>query len=203
MDSASECGCPPRERCYHNIGCAVVLSILFCWYATKASGQSPPVARSFEAITEQPALKLPAEVLPQPEPKRLSLSAVEQMALSSNPSLSRAAALIDASRGTWQQVGLQRNPSVGYEGQQLGSGGLAEQHGVLFEQEIVRPGKLRLNREVASQDVSIAEQNLTAQRMRVLTDVRIAFYQTLVAQKQIQLADEIVRISREGSQAAD
>src|SRR6476660_3699219 len=39
--------------------------------------------------------------------------------------------------------------------------------------------------------------------MRVLTDVRIALYQVLLAQRQIDLAENLVRISQEGSQAAD
>ena len=146
---------------------------------------------------------MPSETLPAVEPQGLTLSALEQMAISSNPSLSRAAALVGAARGSLVQVGLQRNPSIGYEGQQLGSGGLAEQHGVVFEQEIVRPGKLRLSRDVANQDVLIAEQDLAAQQIRVLTDVRIAFYHVLLAQRQIDLAENLVRISQEGSQAAD
>ena len=139
-----------------------------------ASGQQ---ARSFPFSNAVPAFiveQSPSETLPAAEPQGLTLPALEQMALSSNPSLSRAAALVGAAQGSWTQVGLQRNPSVGYQGQQLGSGGLAEQHGVLFEQEIVRPGKLHLNRDIAKQDISIAEQDLAAQQIRVLTDVRIA-----------------------------
>jgi cobalt-zinc-cadmium efflux system outer membrane protein len=133
----------------------------------------------------------------------LTLEQLERMALSSNPSLQRAAALVGAAQGNWVQVGLAPNPSVGYEGQQLGSGGLAEQHGVLFSQEIVRGGKLQLNRAVAGTERMRLEQELGAQQLRVLTDVRIAFYEVLLAQRQIDLTENLIRISGEGVQAVD
>lgn len=150
------------------------------------------------------------EILPPPAPQPpvvakagLTLADLENMALSRNPSLARAAALVGAARGNWVQVGLPPNPSVGYEGQQLGSGGLAEQQGVLFSQEIVRGEKLRLNRVIADREVAVAQQQLAAQRLRVLTDVRIAYFQVLLAQQQIDLSENIRRISTEGAQAAE
>jgi cobalt-zinc-cadmium efflux system outer membrane protein len=129
----------------------------------------------------------------------LTLADFESMALSANPSLARAAALVQAARGNWVQVGLKPNPTVGYEGQQIGSGGLAEQHGVFVEQEIVRAGKLRLNREVAAYEVARAERELAAQRQRVLTDVRIAYYNVLVAQQQEQLGHELLAIAEQNA----
>jgi len=133
----------------------------------------------------------------------LTLAELEDMALAANPSVLRAAAWVGAARGNWVQVGLPPNPTIGYEGQQLGSGGLAEQHGILFSQEIVRGGKLRLNRAVAEQELERAQQELAVQQQRVLTDVRIAFYQTLLAQRQIDLTESLVRISRDGAAAVD
>jgi outer membrane protein, heavy metal efflux system len=133
----------------------------------------------------------------------LTLEALEQQALASNPSVRRLAALVGAARGNSVQVGLLPNPSVGYEGQQLGSGGLAEQHGVLFSQEIVRGGKLRLNRAVADRERMRVEQELAAQQQRVLTDVRITYYQVLLAQRQIELTGNLIRISDEGAQSVD
>jgi cobalt-zinc-cadmium efflux system outer membrane protein len=125
------------------------------------------------------------------------------MALSANPSLRRLQALVAAARANTVQVGLYPNPSVGYEGQQLGSGGRAEQHGVLFSQEIVRGGKLELNRAVADRERMVAEQRLVAQQQRVLTDIRTAFYQVLLSQKQIELTQDLIRIDVEGADTAD
>jgi cobalt-zinc-cadmium efflux system outer membrane protein len=146
----------------------------------------------------------PPEQIAQPAGHEgLSLDQLEQMAMAANPSLARASALVGAARGTWVQAGLCPNPSVGYEGQQLGSGGLAEQQGVLVSQEIVRGGKLRLSRNVAASEIGIARQDAYAQQLRVLTDVRMGFYQVLVAQRQIDLTDRLIQISKESLQAAD
>lgn len=147
-----------------------------------------------------------AEPIPLPSPDAangLALEELEQMALACNPSVQRAAAMVAAAGGTWVQVGLAPNPSVGYEGQQLGSGGIAEQHGVLFSQEIVRGGKLALNRAVAGNERLRLEQELEAQRLRVLTDVRVAYFQVLLAQRQIELTNSLIQIGQEGAKTVD
>lgn len=141
--------------------------------------------------------------LPSVEQVGLTLTDLEQWALASNPSVQRAAALVGAANGNWVQVGLRPNPTIGYEGQQLGSGGLAEQQGVLFSQEFVRGGKLRLNRAVAANERMRLEQELMAQQQRVITDVRTAYFQVLLAQRQISLTGDLIRISGEGATAVD
>jgi len=150
------------------------------------------------------------ELIPKPPPEppfekasSLSLSELESMALTGNPSIGRAAALVTAARGNHIQVGLRPNPAVGYQGQQIGSGGLAEQHGVYFNQDFIRGGKLKLNREVAAQEWARAEQELAAQQQRVLTDVRINYYQVMVAQEQERLTTELLGISKQALQSAE
>ncbi len=187
------------------------LTILFAALATAFSsladaghGQDAPAVLVNPAAAEaQPIESLPVPTALPAVVEGLTLEQLEEMALTGNPSICRAYALVGAARGNWLQAGLKPNPSVGYEGQQLGSGGLAEQHGVLFSQEISTGGKLRLNRAVAQGEIVVAEQELAAQRQRVLTDVRIAYYHVLVAQRQIDLADELIRVSGEGSQSVD
>jgi cobalt-zinc-cadmium efflux system outer membrane protein len=154
---------------------------------------SGPAAATLPA--SQPAAAAPGEYL--------TLADLEQMALTSNPSLGRAQALVSAAQGNWVQVGLPPNPSAGYLGQQLGSGGRAEQHALLVEQEIVTGRKLRLNREVAYQELVRAEQQLAAQQQRVLTDVRQAFFEALLAQRRVELAQELVSIAERGQVAAE
>ena len=96
----------------------------------------------------------PGEELPRLSPDGLTLNDLEYMALGSNPSLARAQAAVAAARGYWVQVGLPNNPLVGYLGAQLGSGGLAEQHAAMFEQEFITGGKRRLNRAEAEHESS-------------------------------------------------
>lgn len=131
----------------------------------------------------------------------LRLDEVEQLALVHNPSLARAAADVDAARGAWVQSGKWRNPTVSIGQYQTGSGGELEQDGVTVSQEFVRGGKRRLDQAVATAEVDQAEQHLAAQQMRVLTDVRIAFHDALVAQRQQNLAANLVAIAEQ--QAAD
>lgn len=150
----------------------------------------------YEEPITQPSVE--PETLPQTERSQetaapvLTLVDLEEMALAANPSVIRAAALVQAASGHYTQVGLPPNPTVGYEGQQIGSRGLAEQDGVFINQEIVRGGKLRLNRQIAAQEWARAEEELVAQQQRVTTDVRIAFYNVLIAQLQQDLYQELV-----------
>lgn len=188
------------------IAILIVSTNLMLLFGTMASyGQKPVTVRPVSAVRQ------PSEPLPTPEKlppavaakTQLSLEDLEHMALSSNPAIIQASALVGAARGNWIQVGLLPNPTVGYDGQQLGSGGLAEQHGVMFSQEIVRGGKLRLNRAVAEQEIARAQQDLAVQQQRVVTDVRMSFYHVLLAQRQIDVTEDLVRISRQGAKSVD
>lgn len=178
---------------------------------TKPSvGNAPPMHAKFEAqrvqYAEPPEPIPPGSLRPGDREriqKPLSIADLEAIALSNNPSIARGQALVNAARGNWVQVGLKPNPSVGYEGQQIGSGGRAEQDGVFVGQEFVRGGKLRLNREVAAQEVSRAEQQLAAQRQRVLTDVRIAFYAILIAERQERLTLDLLKIATQNLDTAE
>jgi cobalt-zinc-cadmium efflux system outer membrane protein len=161
----------------------------------------PPSAAVQPAQYSEPAPVPPPDAAPEalppaaPQPVHLgspTLADLEQMALVSNPSVARALALARAAQGNYIQVGLPPNPTVGYEGQQLGSRGLAEQDGVWVQQEFVRGGKLGLSRQVAAQEWAMREQELAAQQQRVLTDVRTAFYAVLIAQLQEDLYGKLI-----------
>lgn len=182
--------------------------------ALPAPSQTPPVQAPPPAAPVQQAQHV--EPMPTPPPEtlphgalrpvalgRLALPDLEQMAIAANPSVARAAALVQAARGNWIQAGLPPNPNFGYEGQQIGSAGRAEQDGVFVEQEFVRGGKLRLNRQVAAQEWARREQELAAQQQRVVTDVRIAYYQVLVAERQQRLTGELLGIGKEAAKVAD
>jgi cobalt-zinc-cadmium efflux system outer membrane protein len=133
----------------------------------------------------------------------LNLDALQQLALASNPSIQRAAALVSAARGNMLQVGLPANPEVGFDGQQIGSGGQAEQYGIMVSQEFIRREKLQLNRAVAGHEVRRLEQEFAAQRGRVLTDVRMSFMRALRAQRQIEMVESLVEINRQALGVAE
>jgi cobalt-zinc-cadmium efflux system outer membrane protein len=172
-------------------------------FALSAPAQRPiqiqPAALQFDQKIANPSPELIAPPAPEKQSSsRIALADLEQLALLNNPTLAKAHAQVQVAKGQWVQVGLAPNPSVGYSGQQIGSGGLAEQHGVYMTQEIVRGGKLNLNRQAAAHEVARAEQELVAQQMRVLTDVRMAYYRVLIAQRQIDLTAGLCATYRQG-----
>lgn len=161
-----------------------------------AQGANPQVAEQVQGASAGESVAAEADC-------SLTLTVLENMAMSANPSLARASASVAAARGAAVQAGLPLNPTVGYEGQQIGSGGLAEQHGLLMSQEFLRREKRTLSREVAAREVQMAEYRFVAQRARVLTDVRVAYYRTLRAQRQIDMSSALLRISQQALRAAE
>jgi cobalt-zinc-cadmium efflux system outer membrane protein len=162
--------------------------------------QRIPVAR----WAKDERLPIPPEPFPTPQPAdQLTVQEAENLALKYNPTLAQAQAAVEAAQAAWLQAGLPPNPHIGYSGQQLGSGGLAEQQGLLISQDIVRGGKLRLNREVASHQIEVAHQEFIQQRFRVLTDTRTGFYDVLSAQRRLERAEELVNINNQALKVAE
>ena len=111
-----------------------------------AFGQFVTAAAKIQIPSQLQAQESLPEVIPD---ERWSLEQLESIAFVNNPSLARAQALVEAARGNHLQVGLPPNPHVGYAGQQIGSSGLAEQDGVVVNQDFVRGNKLGVNRNIA------------------------------------------------------
>jgi cobalt-zinc-cadmium efflux system outer membrane protein len=133
----------------------------------------------------------------------MTLTQLEEMAVRCNPTLAQAAARVQAAHGQYVQTGLYPNPVVGYQASEIGDEGRAGQQGGFIGQEVVTAGKLRLNRDIASQEIRQAEYACQTQRFRVLTDVRQAFYDVLVAQRALELTDQLVRIGEEGIKSSE
>lgn len=159
------------------------------------SSSQPPV----DAPTSQQAVfEVGIQRLPPPDGEvavgSLTLTDVEQLALANNPALSVARANVSAARGRQVQAGLYPNPVIGYSGNEIGNEGTAGKQGGFVGQRFVTGGKLRLDRAVAGQEVRESRYQFDAQELRVLSDVRLRFYDSLVAQREIELTDELVRI---------
>jgi cobalt-zinc-cadmium efflux system outer membrane protein len=149
-----------------------------------------------EPSAPQPiALPKPATAMPA---QGVTLAELEEMAVRLNPTVAQAASRVEAARGRCIQVGLYPNPVAGYIGAEIGNEGRGGQQGSFVSQEIVTAGKLRLNRSVAEQEIRQAEYAWEMQRQRVLTDVRRGFYDVLVAQRTVELTEQLARIGEEG-----
>lgn len=133
----------------------------------------------------------------------MAIADFESLALNNHPALARATARVQSMRGQWVQQGLYPNPRIGYDGAEIGNEGRAGMQGGFVGQEIVTGGKLRLNRAVAAQEIREAEQQLEAERYRVLSNVRIRFYDMLIAQKTVELATELNTIGQQSAETAE
>lgn len=137
------------------------------------------------------------------QPAGMCLEDFYNLALTHQPTLVKAQAAVESARGQWLQVGLYPNPDVAYLATQMNDGGTAGQQGGYVEQEFVRGRKLTLNRAVAAREIEIAQQQFEAQRYRVLNDVRIHFYDALVAQEMLNLADNLLNVAGQAEKAVD
>lgn len=133
----------------------------------------------------------------------LALTDLEQMALQSNPTLQQAAAVVDKARGIRHQVGLYPNPVVGYQGEEIGDDGTAGIQGVFLNQTIVTGDKLQWNRAIVDWDVQDLSWEYQTQRLRVINDVRLRFYEVLGAQRRIEIASDLVKVAQQGLDAAE
>ena len=175
-----------------------------------------------QALAQPPELPIPPAPLPddgrrvlapgpvsppapagQPSAPGMALAELEEMALQRNPTLAQAAARVEAARGNYVQVGLHPNPVAGYIGAEMGNEGRAGQQGGFLSQELVTAKKLQLNRSVASEEVRQAEYAWEMQRQRVLTDVRRSFYDVLVAQRTVELTEQLARLGEEGVKSVE
>ena len=141
---------------------------------------------------------------PTPLPRRegLTLQTLEQMALSNNPAVSQSSARVQALRGKWVQVGLPPNPTAGYTAGEVGNDGRAGQQGGYVGQTFITAGKLQRDRAVVAAEIARAEQQLAATQRRVLTDVRKSYYQALLAQRRVELAEELLQVTSDAAEAS-
>jgi cobalt-zinc-cadmium efflux system outer membrane protein len=128
----------------------------------------------------------------------LTLAELEQMALSSNPTLAQAASEIRAATARKLQSGLYPNPTVGYQGEQIRGGiqGGGEQ-GFFISQDIVLGGKLGLNRKIFEQEKKQAEAEGEEQRLRIINSVRILYYRALAAQEMVDLRHKLSKLAQD------
>src|SRR6185295_533285 len=136
---------------------------------------------------------LPA--LAQQSPR--TLADLERMALAASPSLEQRAADVRAAAGRAKQAGLYPNPGLGTNGEHV-AGGPVMRGGTIggfFEQRLVTAGKLSLARRSAEQTRVVTEQMQEIERLRVLTTIRMLYYQALGEQRLIAKRKEMADLA--------
>ena len=145
----------------------------------------------------------PATVEPGPDANSapLTLSTMQQMAVDNSPVIRQAAADVEQARGRAVQAGLYPNPTLGYQGDTIGTARTAGYNGVYFSQEFVTADKLTLAQNVALNNVRAAQADLRKARVRLASDVRRNYFKVLIAQEQLKFNRAIAKLSEEVYQA--
>lgn len=117
---------------------------------------------------------------------------VIRLALERNPAMAGAAAAVKQSRGERTAAGAYLNPSISGT---AGRGAITDprtgvvilEHQVTIEQPVELPGKRRARQGAADAGLAGAQAGVENTRLTVLSDVKVAFYQLLLAQRDVEL----------------
>jgi cobalt-zinc-cadmium efflux system outer membrane protein len=139
---------------------------------------------------------------PSPAAEPLSLRQLLELAARNNPELAIARARTDAARGQLLQAGLYPNPVITPGVEELGNkDGPAGIPGIQVSQEIVTAGKRRLAQAAAAQGVEAADWQASTRWFEVVTRVRLAYFDALTAQGEVEASQEAVRVAQESFDA--
>ena len=158
-----------------------------------------------------PGMQMPTATPQQPidiqRPRRqvipaapvMKLEELEAMATQRNPTLAQAEASIRAAEGRRRQAGLFPNPIAGYFLEEFAfrSPGETMEQGAFIEQTIPLGGKLSKARRVFAFERDQAVVLADAQRLRVTNSIGVLYYETLGAQRLVELRDDLAQLARE------
>lgn len=125
----------------------------------------------------------------------LTLASLESIATTSHPSIAAARARVDAAIGQTAQAGLPFNPVLQYQSEEVGNDDSSGLHSVTMSQQLVTADKLALAQQVQSQLVARQRAELRLAELQILTRVRTAFAAALVAQRRVELTEQINRLA--------
>lgn len=129
-------------------------------------------------------------------PRVLTLSEVVRLAEEGNPRLAEALWAIQAARGRLVQARLYPNPVLSITGEELGDPqGPGIWTAPYLGQELVVPAKRTLDQAVAQCEVERLRWLATAERFRILGDVRQAYCDVLVAEHRARLFQELLALA--------
>lgn len=133
----------------------------------------------------------------------MRLDELEQMALANNPTVAQVQANLRIAAGLAKQAGLYPNPTVGYYGDEIRGGYIGGgKQGGFVSQTIVLGGKLKAARRVAELEASEIETSGEIQRLRILNNVKAAFYHVLAAQRLVDVRRSLAKLAADATQTS-
>ncbi|MCP4889236.1 MAG: TolC family protein [Planctomycetaceae bacterium] len=176
-----------------------------------ASMQTPVVTESLPLdlvteVSQEPIESLTEKaVFSETKPAGWSstLAGLESVALGQHPAILASRQQLAAAQGLYQQAGLPPNPVLQYQSEEIGNEGSSGLHSVRVSQQFVTANKLGLAQQVAAQQAARLSAEVRRTELQVLTELRIAFAQALIAQRRVALANKIVDLSEQSVQSAE
>ncbi|MBI3604187.1 MAG: TolC family protein, partial [Nitrospirae bacterium] len=147
----------------------------------------------------------------EPGPPFYTLDAVIDLALERNPAIAGATSVMEQSHGQQVAAGAYPNPNIGgYSGrgllQDTGRAGIGNdpstirsitEYNVTVGQPIEWPAKRAARQRAAEAGVAGAGAGLEEARLNLIADVKLAFYQLLLAQRQAETAEQNLAMTKE------
>jgi len=125
----------------------------------------------------------------------VTLDELTRLMMESNPQIREAANNVRVAQGRAIQAGLYPNPVVQAASPQLA--GNQTQNNIQLSQDYVTRNKLGLDTNAALVAVRQAEAQLVRARFDALTVLRQRFYIGLVAQRRVEVLEQLVKIARD------
>lgn len=141
--------------------------------------------------------------LPPTTAAALTYDDLIRIAVECNPTLVQARMAVRAAEGGYVQAGLYPNPVAGYIADEMGADRAQGLQGGFIGQEVVTNGKLRLGRAVAGHEIQQTRHAWETQRQRVMNDVRVGYFATLLAERKVQCARQMVDIEQQVIEITD
>lgn len=195
----------PFDRFWkHSAAIGLVWALAWWTFGNRAAEAKPPERHTVQRVAgEEDTRESSSETGRVQLRSALSIEDLEQIALQNNPTLRQAAEVVQEQRGFWKQSGLYPNPTAGYLRSDPSSSRESQKQGGLISQTIITGGKLQLSRAAESQQINNALWELEAQRMRVLNDLRIRYYEVLGAQASKALTAQLLQVAEQGEELVD
>ena len=133
----------------------------------------------------------------------LTLADLENLAIQKNPTLAQAQAAVTGQQGIYLQAGLYPNPQFGYLNSSASNPSVKQSNGGFYSQEFVTANKLELAQLAASEELKRYQWDNEAQRMRVMNDLRIRYYEVLGAQESVDVYRELIKVSEKSLKVAE
>lgn len=139
-------------------------------------------------------------------PEQLTMASAMGLALRKNPSLSGFSAEVRARDAAALQAGLLPNPELGVEMENFGGKDALEgvdgaETTIAFSQLVELGGKRGNRRMVATLDTTLAEWDYRSKKLDVLAKTAKAFVEVLIAQEQVSLNAELLKIAEQTTTA--